>query len=288
MQASLVDICEAMALSRETKDEITAQIAPLRERVDNYIKFFWAVSGFLVVSMGSLTWFLIAINSKVDKLPSSISARLIDQSKQSASAGRFDEARHDLLLATSLIDAARTLKSKARPSYFEGASSSLKQIISGSSQTEIQQAAYKTLSSLAAYKTALEKPPEISGEEKAIERQVTDPSLWKGATVIRDFVHGDFLAGPVVRKLSNNISVSGGVFIGEVPDASQTLDGIHWYNNVFVNMKIRYDGGEVELRDVRFINCTFEVAQNPRGLQMAYGIAATSLGAAISEKFQLS
>ena len=55
------------------------------------------------------------------------------------------------------------------------------------------------------------------------------------------------------------------------------MDGFHWLNGItFVNMRIRYNGGEVELRNVRFVNCSFEIANNLRALQLAS--ALTSLG----------
>jgi hypothetical protein len=38
----------------------------------------------------------------------------------------------------------------------------------------------------------------------------------------------------------------------------QTLDRGVWINVVFINMHIKYQGGPVILRNVRFINCTFD------------------------------
>jgi hypothetical protein len=39
---------------------------------------------------------------------------------------------------------------------------------------------------------------------------------------------------------------------------SQTLDGFVWQNVVFVNARISYRGGPVTLKNVRFVNCTFD------------------------------
>jgi len=47
-------------------------------------------------------------------------------------------------------------------------------------------------------------------------------------------------------------------FIG----GTQILDGIHWRNTDFVGTHIVYEGGEIELNNVHFINCTFEVPSN--------------------------
>jgi hypothetical protein len=46
---------------------------------------------------------------------------------------------------------------------------------------------------------------------------------------------------------------------------SQTLDGIAWENVVFVNTRIRYLGGPVTLKNVRFVNCTFDIKSSAPG-----------------------
>lgn len=57
---------------------------------------------------------------------------------------------------------------------------------------------------------------------------------------------------------------------------TQTLDGIHWRDVMFINAHIRYQGGELELRDVRFSNCTFEIAKTARGENVARYMALDS------------
>lgn len=50
--------------------------------------------------------------------------------------------------------------------------------------------------------------------------------------------------GPALRgKMSENVVFNEDKIVG----GSQTLDGIHWRNTVFVRTRIRYNGGEVEL-----------------------------------------
>jgi hypothetical protein len=55
--------------------------------------------------------------------------------------------------------------------------------------------------------------------------------------------------------------------------ASQTLDGIHWENVIFINTRVKYLGGEVALNKVLFVNCTFELPQGPRGEKIANYVA---------------
>jgi len=69
----------------------------------------------------------------------------------------------------------------------------------------------------------------------------------------------------MVRRLADNYTVNSVAFIF----GAQTLDGFHWNHVAFVNTVIHYEGGEVELRNVRFIGCTFEIIDNPRGPKVA-------------------
>jgi hypothetical protein len=73
--------------------------------------------------------------------------------------------------------------------------------------------------------------------------------------IVRNIGDGDWvrpIAGPrhgEVRSISNVIVVT----------PNQTLDEIVWNNVVFVNARIRYLGGAVMLKNVRFVNCTFDI-----------------------------
>jgi hypothetical protein len=81
---------------------------------------------------------------------------------------------------------------------------------------------------------------------------------------------------PVVRTLANAPTFFGGIFVGDFADSTQTLDGFRWINSTFVRFKIRYDGGEVELQNVRFVDCTFELPNDTRGNAVAAAIANLS------------
>ena len=56
-------------------------------------------------------------------------------------------------------------------------------------------------------------------------------------------------------------------------NGAQTLDGFRWDGVVFVDTLIRYDGGEVELKNTRFIHCTFQMSNNPRSARVATYVA---------------
>jgi hypothetical protein len=267
----VADGIESIVLYVEPMANTAERLATLEERVNSHIKFIWAVAGFFVLWLGSLSGFLISINSKIDRIPTALSGQLIEQSRKLITEKKPEDAARSLALATALITAAGTQRTKVTPDYFYETAKQLQQVLE---TPELRQPAHAALIQLASYKSTLERPPSISGPEKSTDTPVTDPAFWKGVSVVRTLVHGDMIQPPFERKLSTNIAIYGPVvFIGAVPDASQTLDGIHWINVTFVNMRIRYQGGEVDLRSVRFVNCTFDFPNDPKGNQMIATIA---------------
>lgn len=68
------------------------------------------------------------------------------------------------------------------------------------------------------------------------------------------------------RSLDQNPAVfKDFVYIG----ANQTLDYITWENVTFVGTHIKYSGGPVRLKNVRFVNCTFDLPDTSAGAQVA-------------------
>ena len=60
------------------------------------------------------------------------------------------------------------------------------------------------------------------------------------------------------------------VFIGNtlIQGGTHVLDGIAWDHDTFVGARIQYRGGSISLGRVRFVNCTFDVIDTPRGDQV--------------------
>jgi hypothetical protein len=79
----------------------------------------------------------------------------------------------------------------------------------------------------------------------------------------------EVLLPPATRRLSDNVRVEGITIEG----ASQTLDGMRWKNVTFVAMRLRYEGGEVSLEDVKFVHCRFGFTTDERGAKLADAIA---------------
>jgi hypothetical protein len=65
-------------------------------------------------------------------------------------------------------------------------------------------------------------------------------------------------------------------------EGQQTLDGTVWNHVLFMDMHIRYNGGPLYLKDVIFVNCTFEVHIGPREAKLldyaALGLHSIKIG----------
>ena len=101
--------------------------------------------------------------------------------------------------------------------------------------------------------------------------ELLDPAALRGnyidATLMPDT--SEILLPPSTRVMADGVRVDGLTIAG----AAQTLDGIRWKDVTFVGTRLRYEGGEVSLQNVRFKNCTFGFSTNDRGARLADAIA---------------
>jgi hypothetical protein len=74
---------------------------------------------------------------------------------------------------------------------------------------------------------------------------------------------------PQTRLLSDNVRVENLTMQG----AAETLDGVHWRNVTFIGTRLRYEGGALDLQNVRFVRCNFGFATTTLGAQLADAIA---------------
>ncbi len=79
----------------------------------------------------------------------------------------------------------------------------------------------------------------------------------------------EVLLPPATRKLADGVRVEGLTIEG----ASQTLDGVRWRNVTFVGMRLRYEGGEISMQNVKFVRCRFGFTTDERGAKLADAIA---------------
>jgi hypothetical protein len=79
----------------------------------------------------------------------------------------------------------------------------------------------------------------------------------------------EVLLPPSTRNFNDDVRVEGLTIEG----ASQTLDGMRWRNVTFVGMRLRYEGGQVSMQNVKFVRCRFGFTTDERGAKLADAIA---------------
>jgi hypothetical protein len=143
----------------------------------------------------------------------------------------------------------------------------------------LKDVAFKASTDLAEYRSALEAPNEQGRPtpQKVLRTLVQFDSpdhVFNGISFVLDDPNLTGIEiGPHLKgKLSEKLYYSNGTITG----GNQTLDGIHWQNATFIGTRIRYNGGEVELSNVQFVNCTFEAPPNDRGFQLVNYAALAS------------
>jgi hypothetical protein len=111
----------------------------------------------------------------------------------------------------------------------------------------------------------------VNDPRELAANEVLDPASLGGtfldASLMPDEV--EILLPPETRKFSDNVRVEDLTIAG----ASQTLDGIHWRNVTFIGTRLRYEDGQLDLHNVRFVHCTFGFPSDQRGASIANAIA---------------
>jgi hypothetical protein len=111
----------------------------------------------------------------------------------------------------------------------------------------------------------------IASPREIASNHLLDPSVLGGdsidATLMPETL--EILLPPSTRLFVDNVRVQNLTLEG----ASQTLDGIHWKNVTFIGTRLRYESGELDLQNVRFVRCTFGLPTDPRGARLANAIA---------------
>jgi hypothetical protein len=79
----------------------------------------------------------------------------------------------------------------------------------------------------------------------------------------------ELLEPPSSRTFADKVRVENLTFAG----ATQTLDGLRFKNVTFIGTRLRFEGGQVELQNVRFVRCTFGFTTDARGARLANAVA---------------
>lgn len=219
-----------------------------------------------------------------------VAGRKIQEAARYAKGGQDNKASAIAREAKLLLAIAKRKRIPVGPEYFEDSVDALSDTTNQNAGVnhDLQQVRL----ALAEYRSALEPPPAIdfSLPQIPLEPGVTvTPDMlgkraayrWIGSVALRPNVtilsEGavlnasqntagvSFFTPPSKSVAYNRNKVEGFIMVA----GTQVLDGIMWKNVVFENTHIIYEGGDVHLENVRFVNCTFEAPATKPGAQFA-------------------
>ena len=245
-------------------------------------------------------------NSRQSAWQRDVSASL-DEAVRNASDGDLTKAEVAADRATSILAVARLQSKAASPDFFESTIAQLDKVLNATRENA-RLTEHVTLAriELAQLRSALEIVPagaptslnatdlllpsaadsvaKPKGTAKADSGQVfvgAPRAIAAGATLDPASLGGNLLDAtsmprnaeilepPASRLFADDVRVENLTIDG----ATQTIDGIHWKNVTFIGTRIRYEGGEADLTNVRFIHCMFGFTPDERGARIASAIA---------------
>jgi hypothetical protein len=201
--------------------------------------------------------------------------------EQDVADGQLGAGEIALDRAETVLTTERLIGASANPEFFAPALSALDRLAARKpADTRLFEHVTLTRISLAEFQTSLTAEPVGTADAKrvaiGVPREVAagetlDPSSFNGkildASLMPDT--SEILVPPSSRSFKDGILVENLVMQG----AAQTLDGVHWRNVIFVGTRLRYQGGELDLKDVQFVRCRFGFVTDERGANLASAIA---------------
>lgn len=188
--------------------------------------------------VGKLDSAVKALNSKQDD-----QTQILVQDLLASAQGKVDPklSAKAALAAASLVAAMRTVKTPAPPEFFQSSIETLNNI---SLTPEVAGAAFNAKVALADYRSAIVPLPD--------------------RTTLRFGMPRDQECIPTGKDYPNHLTDLSAqldtVNLVSINNCWQRLDNVRWHNVAFVNMRIRYFGGDLDLQNVIFANCTFDIA----------------------------
>ncbi len=227
---------------------------------------------------------LAKIEGKLDVLLARVS---ITDSAQYIKRGEFTLAVKAAEEAARAMHEATISKVPAPPEFFKQVSDVMDSV--NPRQPELSTRFNQLRVSLATYRSAINPVPSLperSAELPPTEHTFTlTMALYPNSTSIvlsppkpvviegngagidcTSMKPGQEIFIPATRSLDQNpVTVRGLILVG----ATQTLDYMTWEKVTFFNTHIKYLGGPVRLRNVSFVNCTFDFPTSDFGQQVA-------------------
>lgn len=201
-------------------------------------------------------------------------------SEREAGAGRLMTAEVDVDRADSIISVAQLQGRSAEPDFFAASIATLDRVEQRAKDDGMVPHVTQARIELAGLRSSLEAPADADDDENQVQiaapRPIAagttlDPASLGGnyidATLMAD--EAEILLPPSSRSLTDNVRVENLTLAG----AAQTLDGIRWKNVTFVNTRLRYEGGPIDLQNVHFVRCSFGLTTDDRGAKIANAVA---------------
>lgn len=125
---------------------------------------------------------------------------------------------------------------------------------------------------------SIDAPRELGADS------ILDPATLGGEYLDATFMPdtSEILLPPETRAFADNVRVENLTIAG----ASQTLDGIHWRDVMFIGTHLRYESGGLDLDNVSFVNCRFGFPSDENGARLANVIALGQTSVRIDEPAQ--
>lgn len=268
------------------KNPVTAVADQLK--IPHWARLFFWIFGLLVLALGAWVWsaqgHLTQIDGELSQMPIQISRDLLSQAKADAAGGDAARAARATEAATALISQATVKRLEAKPEFFFDAIADLNivgRVFADSTPETRANVDAKVLTArtvLADYRSALEPSITLTGsqteraaayglgkENRRVDPQTLNAPVWKASSGSADFLNNLL----PTRRLEDHLIVDHVSFIG----GAQSLDGFQFYDTAFINMLVKYQGGEVVLENVKFVNCTFQLGNGARSKRVADYVA---------------
>jgi hypothetical protein len=168
--------------------------------------------------------------------------------------------------AIGLLQNAKTLKARVKPDFFETAVSLLDDLDASLIGREIAPQAHDARLVLADYRSALQPRPSLPRNATEVIETIGPKLVVAGGHLIwfgppgQEMIRIPPPSPPrLVYVEFDGVALEGG---------SQTLDNAAWRQVIFLNMHLFYQGGNLILENVKFINCTFDVVRSTKARQV--------------------
>jgi hypothetical protein len=247
------------------------------------VSFLWSLGNRMTGVEQAVKDLPAQLDSKLEKLRGDLIEEFFKKAKQFTEARDFDDAAAAITAANVLIASAREHHEPLDDQFFVNTTLALASITpyAGSDRLNVLWRPINDgYSGLAALRSSLEKSSFLSLPRKELRSPVEIDSPKNPITFVYSYrwVTADHeFAGPtrgaMLAAEKGKFSVIEGDGVGAFVGGWQTLDYLAWQDFTFINMHIRYNGGPLVIKNVRFVNCSFIIVPDGNGRIFAESIA---------------